>query len=128
MNKARYDIWCVYSLFAFGVLAFGGWLFAAGFLPPWDPTWEASKIAELYQEDYLGIQIGMIMLMLGCALYLPFCVITSELLEKRMGMPILAKIQLSAVDNKVDGISTHIAQQNGTLPRLEDNISRLLIV
>ena len=36
------------------------------------------------------------------------------------------KIQLSAVDNKVDGISTHIAQQNGTLPRLEDNISRLL--
>ncbi len=95
-TPVRYDIWCVYSLYAFAVLAFGGSLFAAGFLPPWDPMWEASKIAEIYQESALGVQIGMMMLMLGCALYLPFCVITSELLEKRMGQPLLAKIQFSA--------------------------------
>jgi hypothetical protein len=96
MNKARYDLWCVYSLFAFAVLAFGGSLFAAGFLPPWDPTWDANKIAELYQKNDLGIQIGMMMLMGGCALYLPFVAIVSELLEKRMGQPILAKVQFSS--------------------------------
>jgi hypothetical protein len=94
--SVRYDRWSVYSLFAFGVLAFGGALFAAGFLPPWDPTWDASKIAELYQKRDFGIQIGMMMLMLGCALYLPFCAIVSELLEKRMGLPLLAKIQFGS--------------------------------
>ena len=97
----RYDIWCIYSLYAFAVLAFGGSLFAAGFLPPWDPTWEASKITEIYQKNHFGIQIGMMMLMLGCALYLPFCAITSELIEKRMGMPVLAKIQLSVLAFKL---------------------------
>ncbi|OUS26371.1 hypothetical protein A9Q99_18555 [Gammaproteobacteria bacterium 45_16_T64] len=95
-TSIRYDIWSVYSLFAFAILAFGGSLFAAGFLPPWDPTWDANKISELYQSNGTGIQIGMMMLMLGCALYLPFCVITSELIENRMGMPLVAKIQLSA--------------------------------
>lgn len=36
------------------------------------------------------------------------------------------KTQLVTIDGKVDGISTHIAKQNGALPRLEENISRLL--
>ncbi|OUS02188.1 hypothetical protein A9Q81_09075 [Gammaproteobacteria bacterium 42_54_T18] len=94
--SVRYDRWSVYSLYAFAVLAFGGSLFAAGFLPPWDPTWDANKIAELYQTKGFGIQIGMMMLMLGCALYLPFCAITSELIEKRLGMPLMAKIQFSS--------------------------------
>jgi len=36
------------------------------------------------------------MLMGGCALYLPFAAIVSELIEKRQGQPLLAKVQFSA--------------------------------
>lgn len=95
-SPIRYDIWCIYSLYAFALLAFGGPLAVAGFLPPWDPLWDANYVAEIYQTKGTEVQIGMMCLMLGCALYLPFVVITSELIEKRLGMPVIAKVQLSA--------------------------------
>jgi hypothetical protein len=35
-------------------------------------------------------------------------------------------LKLGEIDNKVDGISTHIAKQNGALPGLERDMSTLL--
>jgi hypothetical protein len=34
--------------------------------------------------------------------------------------------KLGEIDNKVDNISTHMAKQNGTLPRLEQHMNTLL--
>lgn len=36
------------------------------------------------------------------------------------------KTKLNSIDNKLDGIVTHITRQNGTIPRMEENVHLLL--
>lgn len=71
MNKRSQQLcaWC-------GVLSTVFWLVGffplAGFFPPPLPSSDADTIAALFRSNSMGIRIGMIVLLLGAVLYLPW--------------------------------------------------------
>lgn len=51
-----------------------GFFWLAGFLPPPSPSDSAEEIARVFSENTLGIRLGMIVMMFGSVLYLPWSV------------------------------------------------------
>jgi phage shock protein PspC (stress-responsive transcriptional regulator) len=71
---------------------------AAGFFPPHLPSASAEEIAAIYQRDAVGIRLGMIIIMIAGALYMPFtAAITAQMrrIEHRVS-PVLTYTQLGA--------------------------------
>lgn len=51
-----------------------GFFWLAGFLPPPSPSDSAEEIARVFSENTVGIRLGMIVMMFGSVLYLPWSV------------------------------------------------------
>lgn len=51
-----------------------GFFWLAGFLPPPSPSDSAETIAAMFRENTMGIRLGMIVMMFGSVLYLPWSV------------------------------------------------------
>lgn len=62
----------------------GFWVFA-GFVPPPSPQADALEIARRFQEDADSIRFGMILLMIGGALYAPWSAVISVQLKRIEG-------------------------------------------
>ena len=75
--------WC--AIF-YLLLVFGGWALAAGFLlPPTAPSLDAEAIKALYVEDYTRIRIGMLLLMAGALVFIPFASVMSQFIARFEG-------------------------------------------
>jgi MFS family permease len=64
-----------------------GWALIAGFLPPHRPYADARAIAEIFAEDRIRIRIGMVMVMFGALILIPFTAVISQFLARIEGRP-----------------------------------------
>lgn len=64
-----FGAWCGVAYVAVLLL---GWWVVAGFLPLHRPSAGAEEIAEFFRHDQIAIKLGMVIVMFGAALFLPF--------------------------------------------------------
>lgn len=68
-NTNLFGAWCGV---AYCVLLFIGWWLVGGFFPLHDPAAGEAEIAAFFRDDVTGIRIGMVIVMWGAAVFLPF--------------------------------------------------------
>jgi hypothetical protein len=61
--------WCG---IAYILLLLAGWWLVGGFFPLHRPSASADEIADFYRHGVIGIRLGMVIVMWGAALFLPF--------------------------------------------------------
>ena len=77
-----FGAWCgVYYV----ILLFVGWWAIGGFYPLHEPSAGAEEIAAFFRDDVLGIRLGMVMLMWGAAVFLPFISTVADFVAKVEG-------------------------------------------
>jgi hypothetical protein len=96
MNN-RGEMLCAWSgpmtIAVFGI----AWIFCIGWLQPPPPNLSATEIAAVFQQNTIGIRTGMLMIMLGGALYLAFAAIIMVYMLRMKGpSPALAYTQFGA--------------------------------
>lgn len=64
-----------------------GWAGIAGFLPPHRPSADMTDIVAIFQRDLLRIRVGMIFLMIGAALCIPFTAALAQYVARIEGKP-----------------------------------------
>lgn len=68
------------------VTLFGVGFILAGFIPPPSPSLGADDVAALYQANPTRIQIGMVIVMFGAALMVPFVAVISVQMRRMTGL------------------------------------------
>lgn len=83
INKTNlFGAWCgIFYL----VMLFAGWLFVAGFLPLHQPSAGAEEIAAIFHGNQNSIRIGMVIVMWGAALFLPFTATVADFVSRVEG-------------------------------------------
>jgi len=77
-----FGAWCgVYYV----VLVLAGWWIVGGFYPLHEPTATAEEIAAFFRDDVLGIRIGMVLVMWGAAIFLPFASTVADMISRVEG-------------------------------------------
>lgn len=95
MNTATQRL-CAWSGVVLLVL-FGAGLFTAGFFPPPGPGLNADAIAQLYLDNHVRIQIGMVTLLFGTTFWMPWqVVITCQIRRMEHGFGPLSLVNLTA--------------------------------
>lgn len=77
-----FGAWC--GIYFCALLMIGWWL-VGGFLPLHSPSASAEEIAPFFRGDVLGIRLGMIIVMIGAAFYLPFAAVVATYVKKIEG-------------------------------------------
>ena len=79
---------------AFG-LAYGtGWVVLARMVPPPNPGWSATELADFVDQHRFGIRMGMVVGMFACGLLVPFFTyISAHMARVEPGWPLLAVAQ-----------------------------------
>jgi len=93
----RVRLFSVWSwLIALVVFAFG-FVVLAGFIPPPQEDWSASRLAAFYEENRTGIRAGIIVAMFGSAFMMPFFTAISHEIRRieGPGAGILAQVQFA---------------------------------
>lgn len=85
--KYRLQMFCASGGFWYMGVLLVGWAFIAGFLPPHHPSWDANQIATIFRTEATRIRIGMVFLMIGAALCMPFTAAASRYLHRIEGSP-----------------------------------------
>lgn len=81
--KSRIQMLGVWCAPGYVLLLVVGWGLVAGFLlPPTHPTAGAHKIAELYASDYTRIRIGMLFVMVGALVLVPFAAVVAPFIAR----------------------------------------------
>jgi hypothetical protein len=80
----RFGAWCGAGYVVSLII---GWIFIAGFLPPPSPAAPAEQIAAIFQQDTNRIRIGMLFVMLGALLMIPFTASIVRMLSRIEGGP-----------------------------------------
>jgi hypothetical protein len=62
-----------------------GWWIIAGFLPPPSPSTSVEAVATLFREDVTRIRIGMVLVMWGALVFIPFAALVSYFLSRVEG-------------------------------------------
>jgi hypothetical protein len=85
-------LFCLPGMFLFVAL---GMFASARFLPPPAPTMSAAAVAEMYRTNSSGIILGMALMVVSAALFIPFFSIVADHMRKMSGAPTsLANAQL----------------------------------
>lgn len=78
----------------FGYMILSGIFFLlCGWFPPHDPTWTPAELQNFYHNNLTRLTIGTLGAMVVIALYIPFYATVSKILEYKMKMPLLGRIQ-----------------------------------
>jgi hypothetical protein len=73
------DVW---SAVAFFLLLLVGFVFFAKWIPPLSPADSADQIAELFRARTGPILVGMVLMIVGSACYLPWTVVLADLIKE----------------------------------------------
>jgi hypothetical protein len=85
LDKKTIQILCVHSGLASALLMCLGMFGVAGWLPVHDPSWGAARIAQIFQDDAVRIQVGMIILAMSGVLFWPFSAAISMQMKRIEG-------------------------------------------
>lgn len=86
---------CSLSGYAFVAVFIIAGALVAGFVPPINPSWGAEEVSALFAENATRISFGMLLLMLGMGLLVPFwCVLSIQMARIEGRLPILSVINL----------------------------------
>lgn len=77
-----FGVWCGAGYLA---VMFVGWGAVAGFLPPTAPSAGSAHIGALYNADVTRIRIGMVLVMVGALVYIPFAAVVSQFIARIEG-------------------------------------------
>jgi hypothetical protein len=87
----------VWSAVAFFALWLVGFVFFARWIPPIPPTDNATQIAELFRDRTAMILVGMVLMIVGAAFYLPWTAVLASLIKEVEGENrYLSRTQLAA--------------------------------
>lgn len=81
----RIDLLSAWSGVAYVALVLIGFAGFAGFVPMHAPTATAEEIASIYKIDSIRIRVGMVVIMLGSACFIPFTCVISEYISRLEG-------------------------------------------
>lgn len=96
MSK-RIQLMCVWSAPLFMVLYAIAFVGFSGFIPPPAPSWSADRIAQVFDQNRMGIRIGQVLGLISTTLLFPFfAVISVQIARIEKRMPVLAVIQFGA--------------------------------
>lgn len=94
MNK-RAQMLCLASAPVMGILVTIGWWLLAKFVPPPLPSASALEIANFYTSNTTPIRIGMILLIAGAGLFMPFiALISAQMSRMETNPPVLSYTQM----------------------------------
>lgn len=85
--KYRVQMFCAWGGFSYMGVLLLGWVAIAGFLPPHHPSASVAQIAAIFQGPVTHIRIGMVFLMIGAFLCMPFTAILAQYLARIEGKP-----------------------------------------
>lgn len=87
-------VWSGIAFFAFWLVGYG---VLAQWIPPLPPSASAEQVASLYRERHVPILIGMALMIVGSAFYLPWTMLLSDLVKEIEGQSFfLSGTQLAA--------------------------------
>lgn len=76
---------CAWSGLAFALLTLVGIIFLADFFPPPSPTLSTGEVVELYGSNLTGIRAGMVAMMIGAGLFIPFTSLITHYISRIEG-------------------------------------------
>lgn len=71
-TEQRIHLLCAWSGLIFAAATLVGIIFLAQFFPPPSPADSATQVAATYQKNTDGIRTGMVLMMLGAGMFIPF--------------------------------------------------------
>lgn len=77
-----FGAWC--GIF-YCIALFGGWWVVGGFFPLHKPSAGAEEIAAFFRGDMVGIRVGMVIVMWGAAIFMPFAATVADFVSKIEG-------------------------------------------
>ena len=83
--ESRLELLGVWCAIGYIVLLLGGWGLVAGFIPPVHPNAGEKEIADLFREDHTRIRIGMVLIMFGALVFIPFGAVFTRFISKVEG-------------------------------------------
>ncbi len=88
---------CAWSGVAAAALALFGLIGIAKFIPTQRASATAEQVAAFYAENFVRVEIGMFVAMVGCTLFIPFGIVIAIQTRRTERRPILAYIQVACV-------------------------------
>lgn len=85
--KRRIQMFCAWGGFWYMGILLLGWGLIGGYLPPHSPAASASEIAAIYQGDVTRIRIGLVVMMVGAFMCIPFTAILAQYISRIEGKP-----------------------------------------
>jgi hypothetical protein len=86
---------CAWSGIAFAAMTLTGLFLLARFVPPPSPALGTGEVVALYQQNANGIRSGMVLMMFGAALFIPFTALITQFIiriEGRVGVVSIMQI------------------------------------
>lgn len=84
--------YCGYGYMGLAALFF----LTCGWFPAHDPTWAPTELQSFYNDNLTRLRVGTIGCMTVVALYIPYYMTVSKILEYKMKMPFLGRLQMYA--------------------------------
>jgi hypothetical protein len=84
-TRSHIDIFAVWCGIGYILMLLVGWAVVAGFFPPPHPDAGQDEIVALFQRHYIRIRIGMIIVMFGALVFVPFGAIIALQVQKIEG-------------------------------------------
>ena len=88
---------CAWSGVAACALAVAGLIGIAKFIPTQGASESAEQVARFYSDNFVRVEIGMFVAMVGCTLFIPFGVVIAIMTSRIERRPILTYIQIVCV-------------------------------
>ena len=97
----RINLFGCWSGIVYVAMLFGGWFVVGGFFPPHRPTASAQDVATFFQGHPNLIRFGMVIVMWGAAMFIPFTATASDYFSRVEGRngPLTRIMMLSGYGN-----------------------------
>jgi hypothetical protein len=84
LNLVKHASWSGFVYIGFLMV---GILPLAGFFPSQPPSWDAQQIAQVYEQNRMGIRLGMVLVLVGSMFYVPWTAILAQMISRVEGKP-----------------------------------------
>jgi hypothetical protein len=85
--RAALDLIGAWCAVAYILMLLLGWGLAAGFVPPLHPNASRDAVVSLYLADHTRIRVGMVVILFGALVFIPFGAVLTRLMTEVEGRP-----------------------------------------